>query len=101
MNQKQFLVIAACLFLFAQGTTAFASTSDGTILPGYTYAWSNNSGWVNFGLASGNVHVQADRLIGYAWAANHGWINLSPTNGGVTNNGIGVLGGWAWGEHRR
>lgn len=53
---------------------------------------------MNFGLASGNVHILNDRLTGYVWAANHGWINLAPTNGGVTNDGSGNLGGWAWGE---
>lgn len=90
-----------CLFLFiVLSITAkvFASTTDGVILPGFFYAWSNNSGWVNFGLASGNVHILNDKLTGYVWAANHGWINLAPTNGGVTNDGSGNLGGWAWGE---
>jgi hypothetical protein len=96
--KTKLIPIAVCLFLFAHGITAFASTSDGTILSPYQYAWSNNSGWVNFGLASGAVHVRDGSLTGYAWAANHGWINLSATNGGVTNNGAGTLGGWAWGE---
>ena len=96
--KTKLIAIAVCLLFLMPGIRASASTSDGTILPGYTYAWSNNSGWVNFGLSAGNVHVLANQLTGYAWAANHGWINLAPTNGGVTNNGIGGLGGWAWGE---
>jgi len=96
--KTKLLAILICLLFLMPGVRASASTSDGTILSGYTYAWSNNSGWVNFGLASGNVHVLANQLTGYAWSANHGWINLAPTNGGVTNDGGGTLGGWAWGE---
>ena len=96
--KTKLIAIAVCLLFLMPGIRASASTSDGTILPPYQYAWSNNSGWVNFGLSAGNVHVLANQLTGYAWAANHGWINLAPTNGGVTNNGIGGLGGWAWGE---
>ena len=92
------LTILICLLFLVPALPAWASFSDGTVLPGYTYAWSNNSGWVNFGLASGNVHVLDTKLTGYAWAANHGWINLAPSTGGVTNDGTGTLGGWAWGE---
>ena len=66
----------------------------GTILSSYKYAWSNNSGYINFE----NVVVDKDILSGYAWSANHGWIKFNPTQGGVFNDGEGNLSGFAWGE---
>jgi hypothetical protein len=82
-----------CLFF---PLMAFASQTNGTIDPAHAYAWGNNTGWVNFGTTSGDVHVTDSALTGYAWSSNFGWINLSPTHAGVTNDGNGTLGGYAW-----
>ena len=65
----------------------------------YKYAWSEKVGWINFGVASGNVIVSDGRLTGYAWSINLGWINLNPPTAGVTNDSYGILGGYAWGEN--
>lgn len=78
---------------------ALASETDGTIDSINKYAWSENSGWINFGNTNGNVHVTDSGLTGYAWSANHGWINLNPSGSGVENNGEGTLSGSAWGEN--
>lgn len=44
--------------------------------------------------------IAADsNLSGYAWSENTGWINFSPTGGGVSVNGSGDLYGYAWGEN--
>ncbi|MEK7459996.1 MAG: carboxypeptidase-like regulatory domain-containing protein [Patescibacteria group bacterium] len=79
----------------------FASTTNGTIDSTYKYAkgLDSNVGKINFGLSLGNVLVTDSAITGYAWGENIGWINLAPTNGGVTNNGEGVLSGYAWGDH--
>jgi uncharacterized repeat protein (TIGR02543 family) len=76
------------------------------------YAWSENSGWVNFNDANGGVTVYDDHLEGYAWAENIGWVrlgtytsggihtyaNTSQTDYGVNNDGAGNLSGYAWSE---
>lgn len=38
-------------------------------------------------------------LSGYAWSENTGWINFAPTGGGVSVNSVGDLYGYAWGEN--
>ncbi len=68
--------------------------SAGTILSSHNYAWSNNSGYINFE----SVTVSDSALGGYAWSANDGWINFAPALGGVLNDGNGNLSGYAWGE---
>jgi hypothetical protein len=62
------------------------------------YAWSENIGWINFGITNGDATVEDAVLTGYAWNENTGRINLNPDNGGVTNNWLGTLSGYAWGE---
>jgi len=89
-------LLTAAIFLPA---AVLASTTDGTILLGHQYAWSSKSGWLNFGLSTGNVHVTDSRLSGYIWSGNNGWINLAPSNGGVSNTNAGILSGSAWGEN--
>ena len=65
------------------------------------YAWSENTGWLNFEPDTGNgVQVQRDSLTGFIWSENIGWINLSPmAYGGVFNDGNGNLSGYAWSEN--
>ncbi len=76
---------------------AVASPTNGTIDSSGQYAWSNQSGWINFGVSQGDIHITDSALTGFAWSANYGWLNLSPATGGVINNGAGVLSGYAWG----
>jgi len=46
------------------------------------FAWSANTGWINFGWASlsdpnrPRVNLLTGEFSGYAWGANTGWINL-------------------------
>jgi Leucine-rich repeat (LRR) protein/acetyltransferase-like isoleucine patch superfamily enzyme len=64
------------------------------------FAWSENTGWINFKPASGmGVSVTDFAVTGYAWGENIGWINLGPAQGGVINDGSGNLSGYAWGEN--
>ena len=92
-------VLIFTLFIFT-APLARASETDGTIATGGNagFAWSNNLGWVNFGIANGNIHITDSGIIGYAWNANDGWINMKPTNGGVTVAANGVLSGYGWGS---
>ncbi len=82
--------------MLAFASVVFASTSDGTVSG---YAWSENAGYINFGVATGNVHVYDSALNGYVWSSNFGWINLYPSVGGVRNDSEGNLSGYAWGEN--
>lgn len=90
---KQFYNVI--LVLFFAPLFAYAGTIDTTNK--YARFLSDNT-LINFGTTNGNVVVSDTNLTGYAWAGVAGWINLAPTNGGVLNNGNGVLSGFAWGE---
>src|SRR5437867_2687672 len=85
------------LILLGVGIGSSAQATDGTIDSTFKYAWGENIGWLNFGTTGGNIKVTDAALSGYIWSENFGWINLNPTFGGVTNNGSGVLSGYAWG----
>ncbi len=74
------------------------------------YAYSENTGWVNFepdSSAGIGAAVTGDGITGYAWSENAGWIVLScqttATCGeveyGISNDGKGNLSGLAWGEN--
>ncbi len=92
-------VLIVTFFIFT-APLARASETDGTIVTGGNagYAWSNQAGWVNFGVVNGNIHIADSGITGYAWNANDGWINMKPANGGVTVAANGVLTGYAWGS---
>ncbi len=95
-----------------QFSTASAQTS--TIGEGDQYAWSGNSGWIDFNPhrpnAGDGIRVYDRFLSGYAWSPNTGWINFgdgTPANGisyantsdtdyGVNQDGAGNLSGLAW-----
>ncbi|NVN90121.1 MAG: hypothetical protein HXX11_05900 [Desulfuromonadales bacterium] len=73
------------------------------------YAWSENSGWVNFRSGFAGVTVDTNHLSGHTWLENVGWIKLgsdgigpyqnsSPTNWGVNRDTQGNLSGFAWSE---
>ncbi len=94
-----FSLLFSLLILFL-AFPVFASTTDGTIVTGGNagFAWSNNIGWVNFGIANGNMHVTDAGITGNVWSILRGWINLAPTNGGVAVAASGALSGYAWGS---
>ena len=92
-------IILFSIFYFLNSNIVFASTTDGTIDSAYKYAWSENTGWINFGCSNCNIHITDSALTGYAWSENYGWINLNPATSGVTNNNEGALSGYGWGEN--
>lgn len=94
--QTALLVFSALLLITA--SPVLASETNGTIVSGGNngYAWSNQAGWVNFGVANGNIQITNAGITGYAWNSNHGWINMAPTNGGVLVSASGALSGYAW-----
>jgi hypothetical protein len=80
--------------------------------PEHKFAWSENTGWLNFKPSHGEVSVYATHLEGYVWGENIGWIRLgthigggehtyqnnAPDNFGVNRTG-NQLSGYAWGEN--
>lgn len=92
--QKIFAVALLTAFFVYLAPYNNVEAADGNMETGAIYAWSNNSGYINFE----DVTVTDNALTGYAWSTNSGWINMSPTNGGVTHND-GDLSGYAWGDH--
>ncbi|MFA5358567.1 MAG: hypothetical protein WC310_01940 [Patescibacteria group bacterium] len=82
-----FLLIIVGIFL----PVSFLLTAN--ITGDYKYAWSNNTGYINFE----SVTISDSALTGYAWSKNFGWIRFDPPNGGVLNDN-GDLSGYAWGD---
>lgn len=84
----------------------FGSTEIGEIDPVHRYAWSESGSWIDFGTDEGLVKITDTGMTGYSWSSELGWISLSCTNDsscstvdyGVTNNGSGILSGYAYGE---
>ncbi|MBF0621313.1 MAG: DUF5011 domain-containing protein, partial [Magnetococcales bacterium] len=73
------------------------------------YAWSENSGWINFKATDGNVTIYSTHLTGDIWSENLGWIRLGAPdvgpydnntldNWGVNRDTSGQLSGQAWSE---
>jgi hypothetical protein len=89
------------------------AASFSNIKPDAKWAWSTNTGWVNFNPPNGGVMVCADHLEGYAWGENVGWIRLGTHTGctshtyantsdadyGVNRDPSGKLSGYAWGTN--
>jgi len=92
------IIIFTMVFIVsAFASRVFASDSNGTIDPSYTYGWGENLGWINFRCDGCNVHVTDTGLTGYAWSRQYGWINLAISSTTyVTNNCLGQLGGYGW-----
>jgi hypothetical protein len=105
-------VIALCLLGMALRPCSgeIRAAVDGDIDPTEKYAWSTNTGWINFNPAHGGVAVYADHLEGYAWGENIGWIRMGTYTGGgshiygnttkddygVNRAAGGALSGYAW-----
>ncbi|MFA5745089.1 MAG: hypothetical protein WC887_02650 [Candidatus Paceibacterota bacterium] len=81
---------------FISPISVHASTTSGTIDTTHKYAFSNVGGYVNFAPDKGGLTITDSAITGYAWSANTGWINFDTTQSGVTNDGEGTLGGFAW-----
>lgn len=98
MRLKSIFVFAVFLFsitFISSAKLAFADSTSG-------YAWSENSGWIDFS----QVTVANDALAGYAYSPNIGWISLNCSNTsscGTTDykvtNSSGTLSGYAWSEN--
>jgi len=102
--KKFFAILIILLFLLPFLVLAANFRGD------HKWAWSENSGWLNFQPTDEGVTVAHAGLTGYLWAENVGWVkldydgvpgaqNTTSTNWGVTNDGDGNLGGYAWGEN--
>lgn len=92
------LLLGFFLFYFTVIPLTVASIASGTIDLTYKYAWSENTGWLNFRPVAEGTTVTDSGLTGYAWSEHFGWILLNPTSSGVVNDGYGNLSGQAWGE---
>lgn len=95
MRTNIFAVLLLSLFFVASSVSA--ATIDSTNK--YARFLDSNYGTINFNPTNGNVTVTDSSLTGYAFGDGVGWIHLAPTNGGVVNDGSGVLSGYAWGEN--
>jgi hypothetical protein len=56
------------------------------------FAWSTNTGWINFGPTNGGVTIDpaTGSFVGFAWGENIGWINFKGT-GSIPYNVIQAL----------
>ena len=95
----EIIIITAIIGAAVFPLSVFASITDGVIDSTNKYAWSENIGWINFGVSGGNVHITDSAITGYGWSPNYGWINLNPPTSGVKNDSYGDLSGYAWGEN--
>src|SRR5882724_7326137 len=103
----------ALVFVFCPIHFASAATNIVTSPTSSHWAWNDAIGWIDFygtSTAPLSINVGAFGLTGYA-SSSAGWISLDCTtspagnvcNGGatsynVTNDGSGLLGGWAWND---
>lgn len=96
----------ALLFCLMLPATAFAWNISST----GKYAWSENTGWLNFRPSTAGVTVFPTYVAGYLWQQNIGWIKLGVDAGGpygntgITDWGVNVdssgnLSGYAWSEN--
>jgi len=104
---KSLWFLVAAVFFARLAGSVFASATNGTIDPVSRYAWTENAGWLDFGTATGDVHVTDSALSGYAWGENIGWVSLNCSNDdscetvdyGVQNDDEGNISGYAWTEN--
>jgi len=116
MNLHAFRPAASLLLVTFAAAHTLAQTN---IDPANKFAWTENTGWLNFRdggtpIGQQGVRVDTNILSGFAWGENIGWINFGDgtpgTPGGYANvNGTdfgvnlssttGNLSGLAWGEN--
>jgi len=107
-NSLIFALIVVVIFLsiffcfITNPNQVVASSSSGTIDNVYRYAKGVDNKDIKidfrFFKSSNHVIVTDSLLYGYAWGQGIGWVNLYPAGGGVSNNGEGVLSGYASSE---
>ena len=92
---KYFLSTFILITIFLFSHTVLADSTTG-------YAWSENTGYLDFS----EVSVDDNALSGYAYGSNIGWISMNCTNTSSCNttdykvsNTKGVLSGYAWSEN--
>lgn len=98
MKLKPLFVFGIFIFSITFLSSAKLALADSTS----GYAWSENSGWIDFS----QVTVSSSVLSGYAYSPNIGWISLNCANtsscGTVdykVSNASGTLSGYAWSEN--
>lgn len=109
IESKKTFVWASLVLIFSIFSLIWyaAATEPTNIKTEYKFAWSENTGWLNFGSNDGEVMVADSELTGYVWSENFGWISLNCSNNDsctavnykVANDGEGNLSGYAWGEN--
>ena len=106
MRNQTAVKTVALLFCLSLPATAFPWNMS----PTNKYAWSENTGWLNFGPTGGGVTVNPTYLAGYLWQQNIGWIklgadgsgpygNTGATDWGVNMDSAGNLSGYGWSEN--
>jgi hypothetical protein len=92
---------AILAIIFATACSAAIGQNIDPYGDGSKYAYSENTGWVNFKPTYGEgITVHGGKVSGYAWNENIGWINFSPANyGGVSYDTGWNLFGYAWAEN--
>ncbi len=91
--------------LLCSPASVFASTNISSVTTQH-WAWNDAIGWIDFYISgTSNIVVSASKLT-YSASSSLGYISLdcgtapgwncSPYSYGVTNDGSGDLGGWAW-----
>jgi hypothetical protein len=106
-NIKTSHIFLFLFFIFFDISGVYASVTEGSIDSVNKWAWSENTGWIDFGTSGGNIKVTDSALTGYAYGENIGWVSLNCSNTGtcgdnpyaVSNNGSGSLSGYAWGSN--
>jgi hypothetical protein len=110
----RFLTLSAALTALAAIHQPLSASAASTINATNHYAWSGNTGWIDFRSERPNVgdgfQFGEFSCSGYLWSPNLGWINCgdgSPADGvqyanannadfGVNHSGTGDLYGLAW-----
>ena len=98
--------------LVCAAVCASTGAASSNIDPVDKFAWSENTGWLNWrdaDAAAAGVSVLNDHLAGFIWGENIGWINTGDGNGPYANTtgldfGVNILAtdylsGLAWGEN--
>lgn len=96
---RRFLSAYTFIVIFLAASWGLSKNTWAASFQTNSFAWSANTGWINFNPPTGATDVSDSQLSGFAWGENTGWITLQPTSTlGVHNDGGGRLSGLAWGE---
>lgn len=107
-NLYRYKILTLAVFIITLFLVIPSAAKAGNVSATDRYAWTENSGWLDFGDdANGDIIVGDDELTGYAYGENIGWLSLNCSNTSscgtvdykVENDGDGNLSGYAWGEN--